>query len=105
MQAKGIRRERETIINFNEEENIASVWTASQVTYRRLKKLGYNPVEDNDRSARFEIAKADIRLPRPKRKLTPEQRRARLKALSSHKSALPVGEISESIGPEGMGST
>ena len=97
MKAKGVRQERETIINFNDEEDIASVWTASQKVYRALKRVGYNPVADDERSARFEIPKADIRLPKPKRKLTPEQRRARIKALDSRKSPLPVGENSESI--------
>jgi hypothetical protein len=97
MKAKGLRQERETIINFNDAEDIASVWTASKTVYRALTKKGYSPVADDERSARFEIPKADIRLPRPKRKLTPEQRRARIKALNSRKSPLPVGEISESI--------
>jgi arginyl-tRNA--protein-N-Asp/Glu arginylyltransferase len=99
MQAKGTRQERETVIKFNDKDEIASMWTASQVIYRRLRKLGYNPLVDNDRSASFDIPKADIRLPRPKRKLTPEQRRVRLKALDSRKSALRVGEIFDSIAP------
>jgi len=100
MKAKGLRQERETIIKFNDAEDIASVWTASQTVYRALTKKGYSPVQDHGRSASFEIPKGDIRLPRPKRKLTPEQMRTRLKALNSRKSALPVGEISESIAPE-----
>jgi hypothetical protein len=98
MKAEGPRQERETTIHFNDAEDIASVWTASQKVYRALTKKGYSPVEDHGRSARFEISKADIRLPIPKRKLTPEQRRARIKALNTRKSALPVGQISESIG-------
>ena len=97
MKAKGLRQERETIINFNDAEDIASVWTASQKVYRALKRVGYNPVADDERSARFEIPKADIRFPKPKRKLTPEQRRARLKALNLPKSSLSVGKISKSI--------
>jgi hypothetical protein len=101
MKAKGIRQERETIINFNEAEDTAYVWTASQTVYRALTKKGYSHVQDHGRSASFGIPKSDIRLPRPKRKLTAAQMRARLNALNSRKSALPVGEISESIGPEG----
>src|SRR5262249_10331970 len=97
MKAKGLRQERETIINFNDAEDSASVWTASQKVYGALKRVGYNPVTDDDRSARFEISKADVRLPRPKRKLTPGQRKTRIKALNSRKSSLPVGKISESI--------
>lgn len=97
MKAEGPRHERETIINFNDEEDIAYVWTASQTIYRALTKKGYNPVADNGRSASFEIPKSDIRLPIPKRKLTPEQRRARLKALNLRKSGLPVGQSSNRI--------
>ena len=66
MKAKGIRTERETVICFNEEDELASVWTASETIYRRLRKLGYCPTEDNDRSAKFEMPKRDIKLPRPK---------------------------------------
>jgi hypothetical protein len=101
MKAQGIRQERETIINFNEAEDTAYVWTASRKVYRALRKVGYSHIADDERSARFKISKADIRLPRPKKKLTPEQKRARIKALNSRKSALRVGEISELIGPEG----
>jgi len=99
MKAKGIRQERETIINFNDAEDIASVWTASQKVYRALTKKGYGPVEDHGRSASFEISKADIRLPIPKRKLTPEQSRARIKALNPRKSRRANLEIDC---PEGM---
>ena len=67
MTGKGPKRERETIINFNEEEATASIWTASETVYRRLRKLGYAPSEDNERSAVFHVAKWDIRLPRPRR--------------------------------------
>lgn len=42
MQGKSIRGERETIINFNEEDATASVWTASETVYRHLMKLGYD---------------------------------------------------------------
>src|SRR5436309_2746312 len=35
MKGKGPQSERETIINFNEEEDTASIWTASDAVYRR----------------------------------------------------------------------
>ena len=35
MTPKGPRSERETIINFNEEDDMVSIWTASQPLYRR----------------------------------------------------------------------
>ena len=76
MEGKGIRAERETIINFNEEDDEASVWTASETVYRRLIKLGYVPHQDNERSAVFKMPKSDIRLPRPKRQVTEAQREA-----------------------------
>ena len=41
MKGKGPRIERETVIGFNHEEDTASIWTASEVIYRRLvKRLG-----------------------------------------------------------------
>lgn len=55
MEGKGPRFERETVITFNETESSASVWTASETVYRRLKKLGYAPTEDNERSVVFEV--------------------------------------------------
>jgi len=57
MRGKGPRQERETTITFNEVEDTASIWTASEPMYRKLKKLGFYPVEDRDRSATFKIPK------------------------------------------------
>lgn len=65
MIGKGPRHERETTIVFNEEEPIATIWTASEQVYRRLKKNGYMPDSESDRSASFTIPKKQIRLPRP----------------------------------------
>jgi hypothetical protein len=67
MIGKGPKQDRETIINFNEENDKASVWTASEIVYRRMLKLGYVPSQDNERSAVFELLKRDVKLPRPKR--------------------------------------
>ena len=64
MKGFGSRLERETIINFNDAEDTATVWTASAVVYRRLKKLGYMPVKDSKHSAKFEVPKRHIRLPK-----------------------------------------
>ena len=66
MQGRGPRTERETVIRFDEDGATATVWTASEVVYRRLRKMGYFPAEDNERSASFEVPKRDVRLPRPK---------------------------------------
>ena len=89
---------RETIINFNEESDMASIWTASEVVYRRLMKLGYGPSQDNERSAVFEIPKRDVRLPRPKRAMS-EARRERIRESLKAKRiypTLPVFPISGS---------
>lgn len=74
MKGKGARLERETIINFNEVDETASIWTASEVVYRKLVKRGYTPREDEERHAVFEMPKRDIKLPRPKRQMTDAQR-------------------------------
>ena len=68
MEGKGPKHERETVIVFNEAEDSATVWTASEVVYRRLRRLGYFPIEDRERSASFEVPKNEVRLPRPKAK-------------------------------------
>ena len=53
MTPKGPRSERETVINFHEEADTASIWTASDVVYRRLmKRLGRQYLtEDGERHA------------------------------------------------------
>ena len=65
MKAKGPRIERETTITFNEEEETARIWTASQPVYRRLRKIGYCPSEDNERSAGFEVPKKCVSVRKP----------------------------------------
>ena len=65
MKGKGPRLERETIINFNEEEETAHIWTASNPVYRRLRKMGYCPYEDNERSASFKVPKRCVSIRKP----------------------------------------
>jgi hypothetical protein len=67
MKGKGPRDERETIINFNEAEPCASIWTASEPMYRKLLKLGYEPIEGSDRSATFEVPKRLVAIASPGR--------------------------------------
>ena len=57
MRGKGPRIERETIINFNEAEPDASVWTASEPMYHKMLRAGYQPSEDSERSATFMVPK------------------------------------------------
>jgi len=66
MKGKGIKQERETVIAFNEADPSASVWTASESVYRKLKKQGYKPVEDTERSATFEVPKKCVSIRKPK---------------------------------------
>ena len=65
MKGQGPRSERETVIRFDEAGDTANVWTASAVVYRRLKKMGFCPHEDGERSAIFEIPKRCVSLRRP----------------------------------------
>lgn len=65
MIGKGPKHERETVITFNEIDTTAQIWTASEVVYRKLKKNGYFPVNESDRSASFEVPRRQIRLPKP----------------------------------------
>ena len=43
MKGTGIREERETLINFNDADDLANIYTASETQYRRLKKRGWEP--------------------------------------------------------------
>lgn len=75
MSSGGSRLERETIILFNEEEDTAEVYTASQSIYRKMIKRGYKADEDLKDGAIFYIPKCNIRLPNKgrKRKLQKDQ--------------------------------
>ena len=43
LKGKGPKIEPDTVINFNEVEPHASIWTASEPVFRNLLKLGYKP--------------------------------------------------------------
>jgi hypothetical protein len=88
VEGRGQRFERETVITFNEAEPSASVWTASETVYRRLKNLGYVPTQDNERSAVFEVPKGLVKIlrRRPKRELTEKQRENIQKAISARRT-------------------
>lgn len=66
MKAQGPRGERETIITFNEDDDMAWIWTASDTVYRRLlKRLGRECLaEDGERHAKFVFPKKTLILPR-----------------------------------------
>ena len=72
--------ERETIINFNEAEPTAYIFTYNKAWQRHLEKeLGLKPVSKNGSGGRdYEIPKKLLpkpRKPRSPSKLTPEQRK------------------------------
>ena len=77
MKGSGPAHERETIINFNEEDKTVSIWTASMPIYRRLlKRLGSEYMtQDGERHAEFVFPKKWLVLPRKRNKvdLTPQQ--------------------------------
>jgi len=92
MKGKGPRQERETTITFSEVEDTASIWTSSESMYRKLKKLGYSPTEDGERSATFNIPKKCVSIRRPV--VITEERKAKLRqrgqALQREYPTLPV---------------
>ncbi len=107
MKGKGPRLERETTITFNEVEDTASIWTASEPMYRKLKKLGFYPVEDRDRSATFEIPKKCISVRKPKI-LSEKQRAASLRSIQAARiarfsSGAPVEKGVQPPNPSGKG--
>jgi len=56
--------ERETIIRFDDDSDVAELWTASATYYRRMLKRGFTPIEDGERHALFEFPKKSVKLPR-----------------------------------------
>ena len=74
--------ERETIINFNEEEKVASVYTYNKSLRNKLNKLlGVNQdihiIRSSDEMSEFEVPKSWIKVSPPKQvNLSDEQRAA-----------------------------
>jgi len=70
------RDERETIINWNEKDELASIYTDSKAWQHHLeKKLGLKPIHVYELGAReYLIDKKWIRLPRAPLKLSDEAR-------------------------------
>ena len=87
MKGKGPRIERETTITFNEVEETALIGTASQPMYRRLKKMGHCPSEDNERSASFVIPKKCVSFRKPVI-MSKERLAASRKALKAARNAI-----------------
>jgi len=92
LRAKGPKIDGETTFTLSEGEVTASIWTSSQPMYRKLKKLGFYPVEDRDRSATFKIPKKCVSFRRVV--VMSEERKAILRkrgqALRQNTPTLPV---------------
>lgn len=69
--------ERETIINFNEGESIARIFTYNKTWQKHLEgKLGLKPTFDNGFGGRgYELPKKKIKPPRASRRLSTEARK------------------------------
>jgi hypothetical protein len=76
MTPKGPRSERETVISFNEEEETATIWTASGPMDRRLRKLGLEVIEEGDRHTVFKCPRSQVKIRR--QKVLSAERRASL---------------------------
>jgi len=70
------RYERETIINFNEADEMASIFTYNRGWQKYLEeRLGLKPVMVNDSGGKeYEIDKKRIKPPRAPKKLSPEDK-------------------------------
>jgi len=68
--------EQETIVNFNQGEDTAHIFTYSEVWQRHLeRKLGLKPVSVNSFGGKnYELPKSFIGLPRGPRRLSTEER-------------------------------
>ena len=76
--------EKETIINFNEGEAIAQIFTYNKAWQRHLQnKLGLKPTLDNGYGGRgYQIDKRRIRPPRAKVRLSAEEKSRRAERLT-----------------------
>lgn len=76
--------EKETIINFNEGEAIAQIFTYNKAWQRHLQnKLGLEPTLDNGYGGRgYQIDKRRIRPPRAKVRLSAEEKSRRAERLT-----------------------
>lgn len=87
------RYEQETIINYNEGEQICNVYTHNSSLMRKLKELHQERPEDvkvicaHEKNATFEIPKAWIRIypPRKSKPMTEEQKQKLVERLNKGK--------------------
>ena len=82
------RQEQETIINFNQAEDVAYIYTCSKSWIRHMEKvLNLKPTVIHSYAKEYECPKTWIRKPRKVRQLSKEQK-DKLKRRLSQKSIL-----------------
>ena len=98
------RQEQETIINFNQAEDIAYVYTCSKAWIRHMEKvLGLKPTKVYSYAREYELPKVWIRKPRKTRQLSETQKqklRQRLTQTSILSEVIPC-VVGESGGEDG----
>jgi len=102
MKGYGPKRERETIIRFDDQSDSSEIWTASETVYRRLlKRLGRAYLaEDGERHAAFSCPKQFLQLPRIKQRK--ERSQAQYDQLIHHGKQLTEGKQANKDIPEGL---
>jgi hypothetical protein len=68
MKALGPKSERETVVVLCDGEAEARIWTASSSMYRKLRKRGFMPIAEDERSASFKIPKRSVSFRQPRAK-------------------------------------
>lgn len=105
--------ERETTITFDETGADACVFTYNKAWQRRIEqKLGIRPKSNNGFGGKeYQVPKARIRLPQPKRIYSPEQRQKMAKRLAAHRpqkliiSARNTAAVGSSAAKKSRGAT
>lgn len=82
---------RETIINFNEAEGTASIFTYNTLWQRHLEgKLGLKVVMDNGAGGKqYQLPKSRIRMPQPKKRINEATKQAMVKRLAKARASRP----------------
>ena len=94
--------EQETIINFNQGEHIAYIYTCSKSWIRHMEKvLGLKPTKTYSYAREYECPKSWIRKPRKPRKLSEIQRQKLRERLQPILSGVTPCTLGESGGEDG----
>lgn len=91
--------EQETIINFNREDDKASIFTYDRAWQRQLeRKLGAKPIMDNGMGGKeYLVDKGRVRMPQPKRRYSEESKKKLVERLNRSSSEVRKGSSSDEI--------